>query len=100
MKLSFRVAGKIIANGSLSTKIITFPCRRYFTAVYGFSALIEFGKKFLFSFSKRFLIVPAAIIPSMSIFFNSLSIFSTSSGLVIVLIYRSETLVLVYLPRT
>lgn len=60
---------------------------------------MELGKGFLFSFSMRFRIVPAAMIPSMLIFFNSLSTFSTNSGLAIELMYRSDTLVWVYLPK-
>ena len=75
-----------------------FPWSRYLIAVYGFSELIILGKLFLFSFWIRFLIVPEAIIPSIFIFFNSLSTLSTRFGLAIEFIYSKETPVSVYLP--
>ena len=78
MKLSFKVDGSISANGSLSIIIKTFPCSKYLIAVYGFSALIMLGNKFLFSFSIKFLIVPDAMIPSILIFFALIVIILSS----------------------
>ena len=78
--------------------MITFPWSKYLIAVYGFSALIIFGKKFLFSFSIKFLIVPEAIIPSILIFLSKLSTLFTNSSLAIDLIYIRHVLVSVYFP--
>ena len=79
--------------------MMIFPCSKYLIAVYGFSALMIFGKKFLFSFSIRFLIVPDAIIPSIYILFINLSTLSMMSFLAIDLIYSRQALVCVYLPK-
>ena len=67
--------------------------------MYGFSVLRMFGKIFLFSFSIRFLTVPDAIIPSISILFIRLSILSMISFLAIDLIYTRQVLVSVYFPN-
>ena len=97
-KKSLNVAGNIKIKGEVSTIIAIFPFNRFWQTLSGLSVDIIVGNTDLFSFSIKFLIVPADIIPSISMLFNNFLIFSTFSFFTMLFIYIIDTLVLVYFP--